>query len=259
MLKKLFTCFVELTGNQLASTLLKTYTRSSLSRPLIRPFLTIYGINQDEIELPIHHYKSLHAFFTRRLITNTRPVDLSESALIAPVDGIVSDMGKITGKDQRFTIKNQHYTVSDVLGGKNEESTYQNGYFYILYLSPRHYHRIHYPINGQLLHRYALGGTSFPVNNLGLRWGKAPFSTNYRIISELSTAFGRMAMIKIGALNINSIHLLHAQDTFNKADEVGYFSFGSTVVLFIEQNSHFQPAVIPGTEVAMGQTIGEWN
>ena len=107
--------------------------------------------------------------------------------------------------------------------------------------------------------RYALGTTSFPVNDLGLRLGNQPFATNYRIISELTTVHGRMTMIKVGALNVNSIQILDSSTECKKGKEFGHFSFGSTVILFLEKNESFQPTIPINSEVKMGQSVGEWT
>lgn len=210
------------------------------------------------MEYPVTHYKSLHALFTRRLKEDIRPVDQSPLTISSPVDGILNDMGEIS-KNQTFYIKDQLYHLQEILGDSKKAATYEDGYFFVLYLSPRHYHRIHYPIKGRLASRYALGEKSFPVNNLGMKWGDSPFATNYRIISEAATSFGKIGIIKVGALNINSIQLTNAADTFEKGDELGYFSFGSTVILLLEKNPLFTPKVDLHSEVIVGQSIGEWT
>lgn len=257
MRQSLLKYFVELTGHPLASSTLKAFSQSRLSQPLIRPFIKAFGINTDEMEYPISHYKNLHALFTRRLAENTRAIDQSPSTIVSPVDGVINDMGTIES-DQTFYIKSQLYHLNDILGDKKRAKTYENGYFFILYLSPKHYHRMHYPIDGALLSRYALGEKSFPVNNLGMRWGNKPFSTNYRIISEVTTTYGQVAIVKVGALNINSIGLTNTDTTFKKGDEIGYFSFGSTVILLLENNPAFKPCVNKGLDLQVGQSIGAW-
>lgn len=258
MRKTLFKYFVELTGHPLASSTLRTFAQSRLSKPMIKPFIKTFGIATDEMEYPVSHYQTLHELFTRQLATNVRPIHTSPQVIISPVDGIVNDMGNIS-PDQTFYIKNKLYHLDEVLGDTKKAKKYENGYFYILYLSPKHYHRIHYPIKGELLSRYALGEKSFPVNNLGMNWGDNPFSTNYRVISEITTKFAQIAIVKVGALNINSIGLTNPSSTFNKGDEIGYFSFGSTVILFIEENKQFAPTIDLNTEVKLGQPIGEWT
>ncbi|MFC5603873.1 phosphatidylserine decarboxylase [Sporosarcina koreensis] len=257
MKKILFKRFVELSGHPVSSALLKTIASSRLSRKLIKPFAKTYRINEEEAEFPIDNYDSLQAYFTRNLKKGSRPIDMRSDTLISPVDGVVTELGTID-MDQTFTIKNHLYSIKQILGDEKRAIPYKGGFFYIFYLSPSHYHHFHYPYDGNIESRYALGTTSFPVNDLGLRLGNQPFATNYRIISELSTAHGRMTMIKVGALNVNSIHILDSSTSFTKGEEFGYFSFGSTVILFMENNESFRPTIPVGSEVKLGQAIGEW-
>jgi len=258
MKKIIFRKFVELTGNPISSALLKSFTRSRLSRPIIRPFSQVYHINEDEMEYPINHYKSLQAFFTRNLKKDIRQIDPSPNTLTSPVDGVLSGVGKIDSQ-QTFHIKDHHYNLNEIFGDKKKAAPYKNGYFFLLYLSPSHYHHFHYPINGELISRYALGGVSYPVNNLGLRLGNSPFSTNHRLISEVSSSFGKVAIVKVGALNVNSIQIHNSSKDCVKGNKFGHFSFGSTVILFIENNPDFVLTTPVNNNIKMGQSIGEWR
>jgi phosphatidylserine decarboxylase len=257
MKKALFKSFVELTGNPVSSALLKSFSSSIVSRPLIQPFSNFYRINNEEMEYPISSYKSLQALFTRNLKPGVRQINSSPHALISPVDGIVSGAGKIAN-DQTFLIKGHQYKINEILGTETKAAPYKDGSYFIFYLSPSHYHHFHYPVTGELISRYALGGVSYPVNNLGLRLGQSPFSTNHRLISEIETAFGKVAIVKVGALNVNSIQLLTASKECIKGNDFGYFSFGSTVILFIENNPDFKQTVELDTEVQVGHQVGTW-
>lgn len=258
MKKMIFKRFVELSGHPASSALLKTIAGSRLSKKLIKPFARTYRINEEEAEFPIEHYDSLQAYFTRNLKKGSRPIDMNSDTLISPVDGVATEHGTIDS-DQTFMIKNHLYSIVQILGDEKRAIPFKGGYFYIFYLSPSHYHHFHYPYDGEISSRYALGTTSFPVNDLGLRLGNQPFATNYRIISELSTAHGRMAMIKVGALNVNSIHIMDSSTSCTKGEEFGFFSFGSTVILFLENNGSFTPTIPTNTEVQLGQAVGEWR
>ena len=86
-----------------------------------------------------------------------------------------------------FMSKNQSYSLTKIFGDKKERRFIKMVIIIILYLSPSHYHHFHFPISGTIISRYALGSISYPVNNLGLRLGNSPFSTNHRLISELET------------------------------------------------------------------------
>lgn len=120
MKKTLFKYFVELTGNPVASSLLKSVTTSRLSQPLIQPFSSTYRINEAEMEHPIHHYNSLQALFTRQLKEGSRQVDVASNTIVSPVDGVLSGVGKINA-DQAFLIKNHQYRLNDIMGTEKKQ------------------------------------------------------------------------------------------------------------------------------------------
>jgi len=105
--------------------------------------------------------------------------------------------------------------------------------------------------------QYILGNRSYPVNQLGLTYGKSPISGNYRLVNELVMENGKCcSVIKVGAMFVNSIHLTHVEKVWKKGGPVGYFSFGSTVVLLFEKDSFQLEGLKVGEPVKMGQRLG---
>ncbi|WP_096201353.1 phosphatidylserine decarboxylase [Bacillus sp. FJAT-45350] len=255
MKKALYRSFMELTSNQLNSYLLRKFTTSSASRYLVKSFAKTYKINQEEMEKPLSDYRSLHSFFVRRLKQGVRIIDERKDQVVSPVDGILADLGEITDTCT-FFVKGQTYSIEEMLGNHNHIDKYRGGAYVIFYLSPSHYHRIHSPISGQVIRQWTLGKKSYPVNEHGLIYGKRPLSRNYRLITEVQTEGKHMAIVKVGALNVNSIHTTHPSSEIKKGEEVGYFSFGSTVVLLFEKGIfHSDEKNLP-KEVQVGQSIG---
>lgn len=255
MFKFFFVRFVELTSHPRISKLLKGFSQSRLSSPLVKAYAKVYDLDSKEMEHPITHYKTIHELFTRHLNSNARPIHSEQRAIISPVDGVISTFGEIS-PEQTFYIKKQFYSLKEMLGQDKRAKKYADGSFMVIYLSPSHYHRFHYPVTGEVTARYALGERSYPVNSLGEKWGKKPFSSNYRIISELHTEQGNVSYIKVGALNINSIVLTNASSSFKKGEELGYFSFGSTVILIFEKSFKFESTVKENSEIKTGSKIG---
>lgn len=95
------------------------------------------------------------------------------------------------------------------------------------------------------------------MNQLGLTYGKKPISHNYRMISELQYQNNKnFALVKVGAMFVNSIQLTNTSKTWKKGQEIGYFSFGSTVVMLFEENFiHFTENIQKGHAVKMGEPI----
>ncbi|WP_158541090.1 archaetidylserine decarboxylase [Sporosarcina sp. BI001-red] len=257
MKKKLLKSLVELTGNPVASGLLRHLSASRLSKPLIKTYSTAYKIDESIMEFPREHYDSLQAFFTRSLKSGTRPFNDSPETLISPSDGQLSSYGPVEDGHQ-FTIKGHTYSINEIFMDEKRASVYKNGWYFVFYLSPSDYHHFHYPADGTVINRYALGNKSYPVNTMGLKYGDKPFETNYRLITELSTAYDKLALVKVGALNVNSVQLYSSSKEAKKGEDFGYFSFGSTILLFVAGVSPFYPTVQEKGTIHVGEPIGQW-
>jgi len=251
--KKLYQQSIELTNGPITSGLVRKFAESSISRRFIPGYIKTYKIDTADIENPLESFPTLHNFFIRTLKPESRPIASAE--VVSPVDAKIEITGDLHEGIQ-FLVKDQHYSLSDLLGNKELADRYQNGKYIVLYLSPADYHRIHSPANGMVIKQYVLGKKSYPVNDWGLSFGKSPLSGNYRLISELETAFGHMLSVKVGAMFVNSIQLTNLTDNWTKGDEVGYFSFGSTVVLFFEKDKiEFSDNVKSGKRIYMGEAL----
>ncbi|WOV83170.1 archaetidylserine decarboxylase [Sporosarcina jeotgali] len=258
MKKKLLKSFVELTGNPVSSGILRHLAASRFSKPLIKTYSSAYKIDEASMEYPRGHYKSLQAFFTRNLKSGARPFDNSAETLISPSDGQLSSFGRVVDGHQ-FTIKGHTYSINEIFMDEKRASAYKNGWYFVFYLSPADYHHFHYPADGRVISRYALGSTSYPVNNMGLTYGDKPFETNYRLITELSTELDRLALVKVGALNVNSVQLYSSSKEAKKGEDFGYFSFGSTILLFVAGETPFTPDGSEKGAIRVGETIGTWQ
>ncbi|WP_071395844.1 phosphatidylserine decarboxylase [Bacillus tuaregi] len=255
MIQMIYRLFIELTNRKTTSLLLAKFSKSKLSRMFIPSFSRIYKINQFEMEKPLHEYQSLNEFFTRKLKPDARPIFQDSLSVISPVDATIEDMGEISF-DHSIHVKGKMYSVSEMLGGEDKVQKYLNGTFMVFYLSPTNYHRIHSPISGKITEQRTIGTKSYPVNKYGLKYGKRPLSKNYRIITEIYYNGVSMALVKVGAMFINSIEILSNRNEVEKGSEIAYFSFGSTVVLLFEANT-FTPVLknLP-YPVQVGECIG---
>lgn len=235
MKKAIYKTFVELTKNPIYTYILKQFTTSKLSKLIIPSFAKLYGINEEEMVGTIKDYHTLHDFFIRKLKDGARVVDEREDVVVSPVDGLLTEVGTID-EHAKFYVKGKQYSLQSLLGLQNTMKYYIGGLYMLFYLSPKDYHRIHSPIDGEVIKRWALGKYSEPVNQIGLLFGDQPLATNYRFITELRCANKRMALVKIGALNVNSIQTSHLHNVVKKGEELAYFSFGSSVILLFEKN-----------------------
>lgn len=257
MKKLLYRSFIELTNKTWTSHLLQKFVKSGVSAKFIPSYINTYKINTEEIEKDYKSYPNLHSFFIRNLKEGVRMVEGNADDVISPVDGMLADAG-IISEDLNMRVKGKDYSIEEMLGSKEKASHYTGGQYLILYLSPADYHRIHSPVGARVIERWELGKHSYPVNELGLKFGKRTLAKNYRSITELSHAGGNMCLVKVGAMFVNSIKYSNEGKEWEKGEEIGYFSFGSTVVLLFEKGdfSLEETLSVPGS-VKMGQLIGK--
>lgn len=256
MKEKFYQSLIELTNGKYSSLLLKKLVSSSMSKKLIKRYSKLYEIDVTEVSQDIGSFQSLQEFFTRQLKPEARVVHPEANTFISPVDAKVEIFGEIQN-DAIFTVKNKPYTLMDLLGKEEVAEKYKNGKYIVFYLSPADYHRIHSPIDGSVIRQYNLGNKSYPVNSLGLTYGKEPITKNYRLVSELKGQNSKhFSLIKVGAMFVNSITLTNVSTTWAKGEEVGYFGFGSTVVMLFEKDSiRFTENIAIGHNTKMGEPI----
>ena len=163
--------------------------RGAATTRLIRWFVGRYGVNMAEAAEPdIAAYKSFNDFFTRALKPGARP--LAQADLVCPVDGAISQFGRIRG-DQIFQAKGHDYSTRALVGGDAElAARFDNGHFATLYLSPKDYHRIHMPCAGRLTRMLHVPGELFSVNPATARGVPGLFARNERVVCVFEGAPG---------------------------------------------------------------------
>lgn len=178
----------------------------SLTTFLIKAFIKRFNINMSEAEFEDPaHYKTFNAFFTRQLKPGLRPVVAEEDSVALPVDGCISQLGDI--KHGRIIQAKRHdFSARELLGGdKDLSEQFQNGKFATIYLSPRDYHRIHMPLDGELQSMVYIPGDLFSVNPLTAQNVPNLFARNERVACVFKTPYGPMALVLVGATIVASI------------------------------------------------------
>lgn len=255
-MQSIYRLLIELTNGRWTSFMLRKFARSPVSRFIVPSFAKIYHINQDEMERDLKEYPTLHDLFVRTLKKEVRPIDQSRDAVVSPVDAVMEDVGTIK-ETSEIVVKGKIYSIAEMLGDQEKVKKYLNGSYIILYLSPTNYHRIHSPVSGTVTGQWKLGSKSYPVNKWGLKYGVRTLSKNYRVISEVKTEFGQVAIVKVGAMFVNSIETTHKGSELKKGEEIAYFSFGSTVVLLFENGMfRIDPSILTPYNIKVGEKLG---
>lgn len=236
--------------------LLRTFSQSKWSKAIIPTYDRIYKLNWEEVERSREDFSTLHDLFTRTLKEEARTINQDSHTVVSPVDAVYEDFGSIQ-HDRNIVVKGKVYSIQEMLGDEEVLEKYIGGQYMILYLSPSHYHRIHSPIQGDVVKRWTLGKRSYPVNKLGLKYGKDTLSKNYRVITEMKHDYGYLSVVKVGAMFVNSIEITNEKTSLTKGEEMAYFSFGSTVVLLFEKDTfELNKELQPFAQVKVGEVLG---
>ncbi|PWY55873.1 phosphatidylserine decarboxylase [Legionella qingyii] len=244
---------------------------------IIQRFIRKYQVNMSEalIEDPTA-YSCFNDFFIRHLKPECRP--MAHADIISPVDGCVSELGSIE-QGQLIQAKGHYYSVADLLACNNKvASQFINGCFATLYLSPKDYHRVHMPMDAEIVSMTYIPGALFSVQPSTVRVVPKLFARNARLAIFFSTKVGPMVMVMVGATIVGAIGTSwHGDIKRSKAridfeynqdkeqmmmaqgDEMGYFKLGSTVVLLFANGAqvHWHEALKAGRTIRLGEAFGE--
>ena len=243
-----------------------------LTTALIRWFIGKYQVNMAEAaQSDPAAFDTFNAFFTRALKDGARP--LAAAALVCPVDGAVSQCGAIE-KDRIFQAKGHHYSSTALVGGDAAlAAQFDDGNFATIYLSPRDYHRIHMPCDGELRRMIYVPGDLFSVNPATARGVPGLFARNERVVCVFDSAFGEFVLTLVGATVVGSMATVWhgvvnpprrpkvtewayapGEVTLQQGREMGRFLLGSTVVLLFRKGA---PALNPAWQAARPVRLGE--
>ncbi len=247
-----------------------------LTTRLIAWFVRRYKVNMLEAANPdIASYASFNDFFTRALKDGARP--LAQADLICPVDGAISQFGRIEGQ-QIFQAKGHRYSSTALVGGDVAlAAQLDNGHFATLYLSPRDYHRIHMPCAARLVRMIYVPGELFSVNPATARCVPGLFARNERVVCVFDRPNGRgtFVLVLVGATIVGSMATTwHGAVNaprpgrltewryddqpieLRQGEEMGRFLLGSTVVMLFPKGAlQFNPAWQPGGAIRLGEVM----
>ena len=260
----------------LSSAVVYRATRSRhpwLKKPLVRWFANAYGVDLTEAaSADIDSYATFNEFFTRELKAGARPIAGGAGTLVAPADGVLTEHGVIDG-GRIYQAKGSAYTLTELLGETGAAvDALEGGRYFTVYLAPHNYHRVHAPLDAELVRTRYLPGARFSVSRATAAAIPRLFCRNERVVCWFATERGPLAVVLVGALNVSSISTFaHGEISSGRprlwpeepprrvarGQEIGRFNMGSTVVVLLGSAAlRFEPDVADGLAVRMGRALG---
>jgi len=279
---RLFVALQYLLPHHFISRLAYRITRSRVplvKNALIRSFVSNFHPDMSEAEQPDPlRYESFNAFFTRALRAQARPSDPDPALLVSPVDGAVSQIGRLDGS-WLVQAKGHAYTLESLLAADlSWAARFRGGAFATLYLAPFNYHRVHMPLRGAVRAAWYVPGQLFSVNATTTAGVPGLFARNERVVCVFGYEALTFAVVLVGALLVGSLATVwHGEVTpravrgcadlpldasraaldLEKGAELGRFNMGSTVILLLPPgSSEWLPGLAPGSSVRVGQALG---
>ena len=243
-----------------------------LRGPVYRGFARVFGARLDEVELPLAEYGSINAFFTRQLKAGLRAV--AADAIVSPVDGAVGAYGPVVN-DVLVQAKGRDYSLAGLVGDPALAHAMTGGTFATLYLAPKDYHRIHVPLDGDIVAATYIPGELWPVNVYAVAHVADLFAVNERIVITIrARTGGMMAVVLVGATMVGTTRVafddLHTNARRREVQRrrydpalpvhaggpLGHFEFGSTVIIVCSPEAGALDPLADGETVRMGQRLG---
>ena len=243
-----------------------------VKRTFIRSFAKAYDVSLDEYERQsLNAYESFNDFFTRELQDDARAIDTTVNGIVSPADGMISQLGQIHDH-KLLQAKGRDYDIGQLLADSADGDYFADGSFATVYLSPSNYHRVHMPFDGILTKTRYVPGTLFSVNNTTAANVPDLFARNERLVCLFDTAYGKAAVVMVGAMIVAGIETVatgkisRTDDiqeadhdmSFKKGDELGRFYLGSTAIVVLPKaaKTDWQDTMQHGSIVQMGQLLG---
>jgi phosphatidylserine decarboxylase len=255
--------------------------RQRLPRPLqntvLRSYAKAYRLDCHEAEHPIGAYENLQAFFTRRLAQGVRVLPSDEKLIVATSDGVVCEAG-IAAEGKLLEAKGSMFTLGSLLADDLLAERFQGGPYLVIYLSPRDYHRVHFPTHGHVVAWSHIPGKLFPVGARSVKREPGLLARNERFVTVVDGTCGRYAVVMVAAVGVGHItasydpevathdggfcngSIRHKQFSapipVERGQELGVFNLGSTTIALFEPGRVALDDLASGQQMRMGQPVG---
>jgi len=205
---------------------------------------------------PTYGYQSWDEFFIREFVPGVRPVDTSPGILVNACESAPLDVATNVQYQDTFWLKDQPYSLKDMMNGHQLAETFVGGTVYQAFLSALSFHRWNSPVDGRIVDAFNVDGTYYLENFYtgfndpdGTPDPAAP-DESQRMLSAVAARavifieaddpnIGLMCFIGIGMAEVSSCEVTVDKDQHvSRGEQIGTFHFGGSTHCLI-----FQPGV----------------
>jgi phosphatidylserine decarboxylase len=236
-----------------------------LARWMIDRYKNHYQINMDEFAGSPLDYSSLADFFVRPFDPQKRPLPADKKFILSPADGQLSELEFISS-DCATQVKGKTYPLGRFLAVDIDFS--QGWHLATIYLSPRNYHRYHYPVSGRISGCFHGGNRLFPVNAFSCANVRKLYIKNERLTTRIELNGSSLYVVAVGATFVGSIAMAYLPDGLpvknewreldipaTQMAEMGRFNMGSTIIIALPAALVDSVVTEKGKPVRVGQPL----
>jgi phosphatidylserine decarboxylase len=214
------------------------------------------GIDQYQYDPQAEYwgFSSWNDFFTRRFKEGERPVadPDDDKVIVSACESTPYAISTDVKRYDRFWIKNQPYSLEDMLANDESVTQFVGGTVYQAFLSALNYHRWHSPVSGTIRRAFVREGTYYSEADAE---GEDPAGPNNSqgyitqvaaraiiLIDADDPVIGLMCVMPVGMAEISSCIIrpnIKAGYHVKKGEELGWFQYGGSTHCLI-----FRPGVI---------------
>ena len=242
---------------------------------LIGRVVHAYRVDMREAAQPDPYaFLSFNDFFTRGLRVGARRAEGDAGTIVSPADGRISQIGRVEA-GRILQAKGRNYTVAELLADPEAAERYRDGAFATVYLSPSDYHRVHMPLDGELVGSVHVPGRLFSVAPHPVADIPNLFARNERLVCHFEGPRGPFVVAMVGAILVSGIttvwggqvvppyarEIVHREwrgwgVRLSRGAEMARFEMGSTVIV-LTPSGRLDPALRPESIVRVGQRLGD--
>ncbi|KAI9370270.1 Phophatidylserine decarboxylase-domain-containing protein [Aspergillus egyptiacus] len=199
-----------------------------------------------------HGFQSWDHFFTREFRPGVRPVASPDDGniIVNACEAQPYRVARDTKGNDTFWIKEQPYSVFDMLAHDPLAVQFVGGTVYQGYLSALSYHRWHAPVSGRIVKAYVVDGTYYSAPPFKIQWDAGlgeenridplALMTAQEYLSCVATraiifiecdkpAVGLMAFLGVGMCEVSTCDITVSEGQHvRKGDQLGMFHFGGS-------------------------------
>jgi phosphatidylserine decarboxylase len=206
-----------------------------------------------------------------------RALPADEKLIVAPSDGAVCEAG-ISAEGQLLEAKGSAFSLQDLLADEALAARLKGGPYAVIYLSPRDYHRVHFPMRGEVVSWTHIPGKLFPVGSKSVKREPGLFAKNERFVTVVDGVAGRYAVVMVAAVGVGHItasydpevathdggfsngSVRHKQFSqpiqVERGQELGIFNLGSTTITLFEPGHVALADLVSDQQIRMGEPVG---